>query len=130
MKKHMMKFKAFAAFVAGVFAFGAQAAEKLPTDYGDPANDLASGSVEGLTWAGAARAYNVGADVVLVFTNTTAGACSFEIAPTYLATGRYLLVGGGGPGGCTLQRLAGGGGGAGAASSRRKTCDSKTRSIP
>ena len=94
-------------------AFAALAAEKLPTDYGDPANDIESGSVEGLTWTGAARAYKIENDVVLVFTDTTAGNCSFTIADRYQANGRYLLVGGGGPGGCTLQRLPGGGGGAG-----------------
>ena len=96
---------------ATLTAFAAFAAEKLPTDY--PANDIDSGSVEGLTWTGAARAYKIENDVVLVFTNTTAGNCSFDIAVGYRANGRYLLVGGGGPGGEDRQCLCGAGGGAG-----------------
>lgn len=110
--------KFFAALAAGVFAFSAQAAEKLPTDYGDPANDLASDSVEGLTWTGAARAYKIENDVVLVFTNTTVGNCSFTIADKKFATADYLLVGGGGAGGVgggagTWSPVSGGGGAGG-----------------
>lgn len=99
---------------ATLTAFAALAAEKLPTDYGDPANDILSGSVDGLTWQGAARAYKIENDVVLVFTDTTAGNCSFTLAAGYQANGRYLLVGGGGPGGnSTDMGMEGGGGGAG-----------------
>lgn len=91
------------------------AAEKLPTGYGNPANDIASGSVAGLTWQGAARAYKIGGEVVLVFTNTAAGSCSFEIASKLVADVRYLLVGGGGPGGFsnTAGNVPGGGGAGG-----------------
>lgn len=108
----------FAAFAAMIGVLGAQAAEKLPTDYGDPANDLASDSVEGLTWTGAARAYKIENDVVLVFTNTTVGNCSFTIADKKFATADYLLVGGGGAGGVgggagTWSPVSGGGGAGG-----------------
>lgn len=95
-------------------ALMALAEEPLPTDYGDPANDIVSGSVAGLTWQGAARSYKIGEEVVLVFTNTAANACSFEIAPHYVVNGRYLLVAGGGAGGYTGEyQLIGAGGGAG-----------------
>ena len=99
---------------AGVMiSSGAFADDKLPTDYGDPANDIQSGSVYGLTWTGAARSYRIGDDVVLVFTDTIAGNCSFTIADGYQVDGRYLLVGGGGPGGNPDQGQMVGGGGAG-----------------
>lgn len=101
---------------ATLTAFAALAAEKLPTDY--PANDITSGSVEGLTWTGAARAYKIENDVVLVFTDTTAGNCSFTIADKKVATADYLLVGGGGAGGAgggagTWSPVSGGGGAGG-----------------
>lgn len=103
---------------ATLTAFAALAAEKLPTDYGDPANDIESGSVEGLTWTGAARAYKIENDVVLVFTDTTAGNCSFTIANKKVAEASCLLVGGGGSGAAgsgagTWSAISGGGGAGG-----------------
>lgn len=87
---------------------------ELPVDYGDVSDDISSGSVEGLVWTGAARAYKVDGEVVLVFTNTASDACSFEITSRYSAEGRYLLVAGGGAGGYTGEyQLIGAGGGAG-----------------
>ena len=94
-------------------ALTASADVSLPTGYGDPSDDIASGSIEGLTWQGAARSYTIGDDVVIVFTNTTAGSCSFTLADGYRANGRYLLVGGGGAGGSSHGALIGAGGGAG-----------------
>ena len=102
---------AVGALLAG---FAVNADELLPTGYGNPENDITSGSIEGLTWSGAARAYTIGNEVVLVFTNTTANACSFEIAPNYGGKGRALLVAGGGAGGYSGEwKLIGAGGGAG-----------------
>ena len=98
---------------ATLTAFAAATAGTLPTEYGNPANDIASGSVPGLTWAGAARAYKIGTDVVLVFTNTTEGVCSFALDSGKRATANCLLVGGGGPGGNGGSNCAGAGGGAG-----------------
>ena len=87
----------------------------LPTMYGDcDCTDIASGSIEGLTWSGDARAYKIDDDVVLVFTDTTAGKCSFDVRPGYAGIGRFLVVAGGGPGGYNGEKgRAAGGGGAG-----------------
>ena len=95
--------------------FAALAAEKLPTDFTGQTEELErTGSEGGLSWTGAARAYKIGTDTVLVFTDTTAGNCSFTIADGSFAKGRYLLIGGGGPGGNSGQAAVEcGGGGAG-----------------
>lgn len=87
---------------------------KLPTSYGDKKDDIASGTVDGLTWRGAERAYRVGDDIVLVFTKNEVEDAGFEIAPRYLVKGEFLLVAGGGAGGFSGEcKLSGGGGGAG-----------------
>ena len=94
----------------------------LPTDYANPTAEYEkTGSANGLTWANAARAYAIGDETVLVFTDPNA-ATSFKVNDGFDAEGRYLLVGGGGPGGLSsdfaymgnlVTQLAGAGGGAG-----------------
>ena len=89
----------------------------LPTDFeGADAEYPTTGSANGLSWANAARAYAIGDETVLVFTDPAA-ASSFTVEAGKNAKGRYLLVGGGGPGGMNgtqgTQRPGAGGGAGG-----------------
>ena len=88
----------------------------LPTDFeGQTAEYPKTGSANGLSWANAARAYAIGGETVLIFSDPAA-ATSFRVLDGYDAAGRYLLVGGGGPGGMNgthKAHQAGSGGGAG-----------------
>lgn len=109
MNKLMMVASAAFAVVAGAaFADG----PALPTDRPDGAIDAVSGE-NGLSWSGAADAWKVGDDTIIVFTDT-ANAGAFKVDPGKTATARVLAVGGGGPGGYTGSAgMSGGGGGAG-----------------
>lgn len=109
MNKLMMVASAAFAVVAGAaFADG----PALPTDRPDGAIDAVSGE-NGLSWSGAADAWKVGDDTVIVFTDT-ASAGRFTVNAGKTATARVLAVGGGGPGGYTGSAgMSGGGGGAG-----------------
>ena len=108
MNKLMMAASAAFAVVAGAaFADGLA----LPTDRPAGAQDAVPGG--GLSWSGAADAWKVGDDTVIVFTDTES-AGTFSVDPGKTATARVLAVGGGGPGGFTGSAgMSGGGGGAG-----------------
>lgn len=89
----------------------------VPTSYNgsDITEELnSSGTIGGLTWSGADRAYTIGKDVILIFTNTlTAG--SFSLGERWSADARLLLVAGGGAGGFNNEngRVSAGGGAGG-----------------
>ena len=91
----------------------------LPTDFVDGGKaDRVLGSedgIDGLSWTGATRAYQIGDETVLIFANTTPGA-TFTVGENWEMSGRALLVAGGGPGGLnstTYGQIPGAGGGAG-----------------
>lgn len=66
-----------------------------------------------ISWEHAARAYSLGEELILIFTNRS-DAATFTIGENQSARGSYLLVGGGGAGGNDeANGLVGGGGGAG-----------------
>jgi len=72
------------------------------------------GRVGGLSWTGAARAYAVNGEVILVYQDAS-NTGTFSLDERWTATARVLLVGGGGPGGYNSSFNApAGGGGAGA----------------